>query len=94
MRVFLGLREAELSQAMLRHPGADRVDHRPLGVGGGHEAVVILGVVHHPQHGQVGPVASVEFVELRLTQRAQDLARTVGAEVQAEKNPSPSCMPA
>jgi thymidine phosphorylase len=43
-----------------------------------------FGVVHHAKQRQVGPGADVELREARLAEGAQDLARAVGAEVEAE----------
>ena len=62
MGVFLGFRQAELAQAMACDPGAQRVDHLALGIGGGHVFVMPGAVVDHAK--QRGPCGAVIVVEL------------------------------
>ena len=85
MRVFLGLGEAELAQPLRRHPGAERVDDLLLGVGGGHEAVVLLGIIDHAeQRRPFRAPAGFEPGEAGIADGAEDFAGAVGAEVEEE----------
>ena len=85
MGIFLRLGETKLSQAVLRHPGTDGVHDALLGKDGGHERVVHVRVIDHPEQAcELRPRTGVEFREFRLADGKEDLPRPVGAEVEAE----------
>ena len=86
MRVFLGLRHAELGLAGVRHHLAEDVVQLVGREQHAEERRQRVGVARHAdarRRSWMAPLAR-EAVEVRVQQRGEDLADPVGAEVEAQ----------
>ncbi len=85
VRVFLGFGEAELAQALLRHPGAEGVDDIAGRENRGHVGIVAGRILDHAKPHQEPRVLTISKLgKAGLANGAQDLAGAVGAEIEEE----------
>ena len=84
MRVFFGLGQMKLGQAMFGHPGAQRIDQIAFGKHRPEPGGMLRGIFHHPQLGnQRHRIATLKGGKARIGDCRQNLAAAVGAKVQA-----------
>ena len=84
MRILFCFRKAELPEALLGDPFAQRVHNHPRREDRVHKALVRVRIFNHPKHLKLGPRARIKPVKIRLSHCRQYLPRAVGTEIEAE----------
>ena len=86
MRIFLGLGQPELGQAMRGNPCAQRVDQIALGEHRPEPCGMDDRIFNHAQLGdQCHRIAPVKGGKARIGNRGQNLARPIRTEIQAQQ---------
>ena len=85
MRIFLGLRHAQLRAAGVRHHFAEDVGERLRREDRRHELVELVGVLRHADGGgEADEALAREAGKIRIEHGAENFAHAVGAEVEAQ----------